>query len=69
MTFGPVDNMENLTVNHKNAIKTDNYINKIMPRKMVFCGIGLIAFLAFEQKLEKLQYGQLRSVIVLSSFL
>lgn len=31
MTFEPVEDMEYLTVNHKNAVKTDNYVNKIMP--------------------------------------
>lgn len=30
-TFCPVDNMDELEVNHINAIKSDNYINKVMP--------------------------------------
>lgn len=29
-TFDPVENMDNLEVNHINCIKSDNYVNKIM---------------------------------------
>ena len=31
MTFDPIDNMENMQVNHCNFVKSDNYIDKTMP--------------------------------------
>lgn len=31
MTFDPIDNMENMQVNHCNYVKSDNYVDKTMP--------------------------------------